>query len=276
VHPGRRQPPSPPATKSKRWSGTGSSARAARYFARVASAPPLEKRAYVVMAPRDIAGDLGPVLVGSGWKEPEHDGDDTSAIDGVTSPWAYISLAALTGACLHLEDLALARVNHLQARRPKLWDVVSPTRDNVEGLERLCRRLVPAGNEITDECGQAVRHRALLLAPEEMDAQGIKHKLVPQLEGEMVVPLPWAYHQVINLGPNVAMAVNFALTIGCCRNITSATGQKSSMQNAHRGVGQPVCHESAAGRHRCHTDIGRRRLPGMAGGRDFSARHCRN
>ncbi|KAJ9158321.1 hypothetical protein NKR19_g3432 [Coniochaeta hoffmannii] len=197
VHPGRRQPPSPPATKSKRWSGTGSSARAARYFARVASAPPLEKRAYVVMAPRDIAGDLGPVLVGSGWKEPEHDGDDTSAIDGVTSPWAYISLAALTGACLHLEDLALARINHLQARRPKLWDVVSPTRDNVEGLERLCRRLVPAGNEITDECGQAVRHRALLLAPEEMDAQGIKHKLVPQLEGEMVVPLPWAYHQSV-------------------------------------------------------------------------------
>jgi hypothetical protein len=76
-------------------------------------------------------------------------------------------------------------------------------------FENLCRTELG----LKCRCSQFVRHANMFFAPEYLKARRIPHEVVVQMPGDIVVTTPGAYHQVLNQGPNVAVAVNMTLDL---------------------------------------------------------------
>ncbi|EON69796.1 hypothetical protein W97_09059 [Coniosporium apollinis CBS 100218] len=126
-------------------------------------------------------------------------------IEGVTGSYAYLSAKRGSPATLHIEDGLLGSINLVVAGHPKIWLMVAASdREKLEtAVQNAFRK--------TTACSQFVRHKNLVLSPSLLDRWGISYQVVECRAGELVVTLPGAYHQVVNQGPNIAEAVNFAL-----------------------------------------------------------------
>ena len=131
---------------------------------------------------------------------------------GLHTPYLYVA-GAVPGApfCLHAEYWGLSSINLLHAGASKHWVVVPPAdRDLLEShlRDRFGRCF---GRKWTKpRCGQFVRHMDLWVPVATLAAWGVRHQVVKQRAGQIMVTAPWAYHQGWNGGWNVAEAVNFA------------------------------------------------------------------
>lgn len=142
------------------------------------------------------------ISVHSGWNAT-----DEATIEGVSTPFLYISSARGTASALHQEDWNLASANELWAGSSKIWIMICP-----EEREKFEAYMCDTWDLDKGACGQFARHHfSGLLTPELLEKAGIRFRQVQQLPGQIVVTLPATYHQVINQGPNIAVAVNLRL-----------------------------------------------------------------
>lgn len=121
----------------------------------------------------------------------------------IHSGYPYIS-SARSAFALHIEDFYLNSANILYAGAPKLWIVIDPSSKN-----RLESHLTQKLN-IHVQCSQFVRHRYLLPRPSLLREWKIKFEVVLQPPGSLMLLQPQAYHYGLNLGANVAKAINYA------------------------------------------------------------------
>lgn len=143
-----------------------------------------------------------------------------SWIPGVHTAYLYISASRGSNSPLHVEDGFLGSINIVLAGAPKVWLMVEPCYRNE--LERKARNHLAKDssakkaekNQDQDrgqqECSQFVRHLSTLLSPELLDSWEIPYRIISCEAGEMIVTFSETYHQVVNDGPNLAMAINFA------------------------------------------------------------------
>jgi hypothetical protein len=129
----------------------------------------------------------------------------TTVIEGVNSTYVYASYSqGQTATAMHYEDCHWGSINLMLYGAPKLWLSVEPA-DN-KALEDGLRKLFP---ESTYTCSQRVRHLDVLLAPSVLRQLGVKYHVKACYPGELIFTTQATYHQIINMGANVATAINF-------------------------------------------------------------------
>ncbi|KAL0764705.1 hypothetical protein CaCOL14_012795 [Colletotrichum acutatum] len=133
---------------------------------------------------------------------------------GITTSYLYYAEHALTGSGMHIEDLAVPSMNMVRWGAPKQWLFVTPEQENVRAFEKKCRETFPWRKQArrpqraATHCSQFVRHANVIVTTEALRDWGIDFSETICREGELVVTLPGTYHQVVNMGENLAEAVN--------------------------------------------------------------------
>ncbi|KAF1970864.1 JmjC-domain-containing protein [Bimuria novae-zelandiae CBS 107.79] len=124
-------------------------------------------------------------------------------IPGVNTPFWYISQCDWTPATLHVEDGNLGSVNLLLAGAPKLWLFIPECEKT--NIERCMEELYGPGRV---PCSQKIRHYNAIISPTLLEEWDITYYLDCCLPGEMIVTRQNTYHEVLNMGPNIAESVN--------------------------------------------------------------------
>ncbi|MCJ1447780.1 MAG: hypothetical protein MMC23_008291 [Stictis urceolatum] len=123
---------------------------------------------------------------------------------GIHSPYVYIS-SGISAFTLHKEDFNLPSRNLLHRDMPKLWLTVPPAwRIDLE------TKLSNALGIRRGLCDQFLRHQALVITPSFLRESRIPYSLHLQTRGQEVEVRGDTYHCGINLGCNVAEAINDA------------------------------------------------------------------
>ena len=123
---------------------------------------------------------------------------------GIQSSFVYISTLTMSVFSLHVEDFELKSANLLYFGA-KLWIVVDPS-----SKSRLESRLAELLDIKNPGCSQFLRHCGLVPSPSLLRNWKIKFKTVLQEEGGLVLLQSNAYHWGINLGANMAEAINYS------------------------------------------------------------------
>ena len=127
-----------------------------------------------------------------------------SHFPGIHSPYVYIS-SGITAFTLHKEDFNLPSRNLLHRGMPKLWLTVPPAwRIDLE--TKLSNALGIRGGV----CDQFLRHQTLIITPSFLRESRIPYDLHLQTPGQEVEVRGDTYHCGINLGCNIAEAINDA------------------------------------------------------------------
>lgn len=103
---------------------------------------------------------------------------------------------------MHGEDAKFRSLNLLRSGEHKLWLIVEPAY-GVE-LERRMRQEFPE----MASCSQALRHLSRVIPPGKLDEWKIPYSLDYCKPGEAIMTEPGAFHQVLNIGANYAIAIN--------------------------------------------------------------------
>uniref|UniRef100_A0AC34Q456 JmjC domain-containing protein n=1 Tax=Panagrolaimus sp. JU765 TaxID=591449 RepID=A0AC34Q456_9BILA len=113
----------------------------------------------------------------------------------------------------HVEDLSLSSVSYLYPNSAsKIWICID--RKFYPQLVRIAQKIEQnngVGQQKTREgCPHPLGHKDIIFPVETLEIHGIDYFLVEQKPNTMVVVSEAVYHQVCNLGNNLAEAVNFA------------------------------------------------------------------
>ena len=122
---------------------------------------------------------------------------------GIHSSYIYISSASGSAFPLHVEDFHLNSANILYEGAPKLWIIVDPN-SKLRLESRLAERL-----NIIPTCSQFVRHHYILPQPSLLRQWKVKFQIILQPPGSMVLLQSNTYHHGLNLGSNIAEAINY-------------------------------------------------------------------
>lgn len=125
-----------------------------------------------------------------------------TVLEGVNTQYVYFNLLGTTITTMHREDAHVRSENLLRSGQNKFWCFVKPS--STAKLEEEMRKAYP---EMRD-CSQAVRHLSRHIPPEVLDRWGVEYTLDYCVPGQAIVTEPGTYHQVLNLGPNYAIAIN--------------------------------------------------------------------
>ena len=143
-----------------------------------------------------------PFLTQPGWRLAKRGGGQ---LDGINRHYFYVSRQRNVGTSMHKEDCELLAINLLHDGQPKVWLIVPPlAADRLE--QRLSIHLLEK-----KRCTQWVRHHALVLSPHLLDSWSIPYSIQICRPSEFIFTIPNTYHQVFNLGPNIAESVNVEL-----------------------------------------------------------------
>eukprot|EP00092_Neocalanus_flemingeri_P022708 GFUD01024628.1.p1 GENE.GFUD01024628.1~~GFUD01024628.1.p1 ORF type:complete len:625 (+),score=158.35 GFUD01024628.1:38-1912(+) len=126
-------------------------------------------------------------------------------IPGVNLPYLYVGMWKATFSW-HVEDMDLYAVNYLHYGAPKTWYCVPPQFGYK--LEQIAQKLFP---EMSKACFNLLRHKAIMIGPKLLAANGIIVNKVVHEQGSIIVVFPHAYHSGFNHGFNMAESLNFAL-----------------------------------------------------------------
>ena len=107
---------------------------------------------------------------------------------------------------LHEEDGGLSSLNLLKYGHPKLWLIIDYRwRAEVENnVVNYLKEKFPKKKF----CDQMLEHKIYLLSPQFLNELGIPYSIVLQKSGDLFFIRAGTYHCVINMGNNVAKAVN--------------------------------------------------------------------
>jgi hypothetical protein len=150
---------------------------------------------------------------------------------GINTPYAYVSLAKGSPTSMHIEDANLRSLNLLLSGATKLWIVV-PESERAK-LEAAVRREHLRASDIS-RCSQFIRHCDTIFPTTTLRKWGIAFQVVRHNPGELMFTNQNAYHQVLNYGPNFAIAINVSplptgvVPSGCTRE-DNVQGTRNSM-----------------------------------------------
>ncbi|KAK4200270.1 hypothetical protein QBC40DRAFT_296724 [Triangularia verruculosa] len=159
-----------------------------------AASPPKGTRGYIIGNPLFDDVELHP---GNRLKSRGH-----TILEGINTQYVYFNLEGLTITTMHREDAHVRSENLLRSGQHKFWCFVKPAFS-----DKLEERMAAEYPEMR-RCSQAVRHLSRHIPPAKLDEWGIEYTLDYCIPGQAVVTEPGTYHQVLNLGPNYALAVN--------------------------------------------------------------------
>ncbi|KAK0725583.1 hypothetical protein B0H67DRAFT_570957 [Lasiosphaeris hirsuta] len=125
-----------------------------------------------------------------------------TALEGINTQYVYFNLTGKTITTMHREDAHVRSENLLRSGENKFWCFVKPS--FTDRLEHHMRLEYPEMRG----CSQAVRHLSRHIPPAKLDEWGVEYTLDYCVPGQAVVTEPGTYHQVLNLGPNYAVAIN--------------------------------------------------------------------
>ena len=128
--------------------------------------------------------------------------DGYNKLRGIGTSYVYLGFG-VSCSIMHGEDAKFRSMNLLRSGEHKLWLVVEPAYE--QELERRMRQEFPK----MANCSQAVRHLSRVICPSKLDEWKIPYSLDYCKPGEAIVIEPGAFHQVLNLGANYAIAINF-------------------------------------------------------------------
>jgi len=123
-------------------------------------------------------------------------------LEGINTQYVYFNLAGKTITTMHREDAHVRSENLLRSGQHKFWCFVKPAFSR-----KLEERMAVEYPEMR-RCSQAVRHLSRHIPPAKLDEWGIEYTLDYCIPGQAMVTEPGTYHQVLNLGPNYALAIN--------------------------------------------------------------------
>ncbi|KAJ2328684.1 hypothetical protein IWW51_001055 [Coemansia sp. RSA 2702] len=124
---------------------------------------------------------------------------------GVNDPYLYLGMWKATFAW-HVEDMDLYSINYIHFGEPKSWYSIP-----IDAHSRFEMSMQNVFANDHKQCAQFLRHKAFLLSPRFLAAQGIPFNRVVQRAGEIMLTFPHGYHAGFNHGFNCAESVNFAL-----------------------------------------------------------------
>ncbi|KAL2258483.1 hypothetical protein VTK26DRAFT_8196 [Humicola hyalothermophila] len=125
-----------------------------------------------------------------------------TTLEGINTQYVYFNLAGKTITTMHREDAHVRSENLLRSGQHKFWCFIKPA-----FAKKLEERMALEYPEMR-RCSQAVRHLSRNIPPARLDEWGIEYTLDYCVPGQAVVTEPGTYHQVLNLGPNYALAIN--------------------------------------------------------------------
>ncbi|KAK3371901.1 hypothetical protein B0H63DRAFT_483209 [Podospora didyma] len=123
-------------------------------------------------------------------------------LEGINTQYVYFNLKGKTITTMHREDAHVRSENLLRSGENKFWCFVKPAHAKL-----LEQKMKVAYREMRG-CSQAVRHLSRHIPPARLDEWGVEYTLDYCIPGQAIVTEPGTYHQVLNLGPNYALAVN--------------------------------------------------------------------
>ncbi|KAH8650307.1 JmjC domain, hydroxylase-domain-containing protein [Tricladium varicosporioides] len=127
--------------------------------------------------------------------------DGYKKLRGIGTKYVYLGFG-VSCSIMHGEDAKFRSMNLLRSGEHKLWLVVEPIYE--KELELRMRQEFPK----MANCSQAVRHLSRVIAPSKLDEWKIPYSLDYCKPGEAIVTEPGAFHQVLNMGANYAIAIN--------------------------------------------------------------------
>ncbi|KAK3396103.1 hypothetical protein B0T20DRAFT_261342 [Sordaria brevicollis] len=125
-----------------------------------------------------------------------------AVLEGINTQYIYFNLTGKTITVMHREDAHVRSENLLRAGENKFWCFIKPS--SAAKLEERMRHNFPEMRS----CSQAIRHLSRHIPPAKLDEWGVEYTLDYCVPGQAVVTEPGTYHQVLNLGPNYALAIN--------------------------------------------------------------------
>jgi len=156
--------------------------------------PPKGTRPYIIGNPlfQDVELSPGEKLRSRG----------RTVLEGINTQYVYFNLTGKTITTMHREDAHVRSENLLRSGANKFWCFVKPT--STKRMEEQLRLIYPTMRG----CSQSVRHLSLHIPPYQLDEWGVEYTLDYCVPGQAIVTEPGTYHQVLNLGPNYAIAIN--------------------------------------------------------------------
>lgn len=125
-------------------------------------------------------------------------------VPGINIPMFYVGDTDSITA-MHVEDGLSDSVNVLHAGNDKLWIVI--VKSDYTRLNKEVSAVMKA-EETVDLCDFSIHHKNIVLTPALPDSHEIRYKFVTQRAGDMLYVGHDVPHQVVNVGLNVAEAVN--------------------------------------------------------------------
>lgn len=125
-----------------------------------------------------------------------------TVLEGINTQYVYFNLTGKTITTMHREDAHVRSENLLRSGQHKFWCFIKPA-----FAKKLEERMAIEYPEMR-RCSQAVRHLSRHIPPAKLDEWGVEYTLDYCVPGQAVVTEPGTYHQVLNLGPNYAIAIN--------------------------------------------------------------------
>jgi hypothetical protein len=125
-----------------------------------------------------------------------------TVLEGINTQYVYFNLTGKTITTMHREDAHVRSENLLRSGQNKFWCFIKPA-----FARKLEERMAIEYPEMR-RCSQAVRHLSRHIPPAKLDEWGVEYTLDYCVPGQAVVTEPGTYHQVLNLGPNYAIAIN--------------------------------------------------------------------
>ncbi|KAK4168572.1 hypothetical protein QBC43DRAFT_341272 [Cladorrhinum sp. PSN259] len=159
-----------------------------------AARPPKGSRPYIIGNPLFEDIDLHP---GEKLKQRGR-----TVLEGINTQYVYFNLKGKTITTMHREDAHVRSENLLRSGEHKFWCFIKPA--FAAKFEDRMQLEYPEMRQ----CSQAVRHLSRHIPPSVLEDWGIEYTLDYCCPGQAVVTEPGTYHQVLNLGPNYALAVN--------------------------------------------------------------------
>ncbi|KAL3291811.1 JmjC domain-containing histone demethylation protein 3D [Colletotrichum asianum] len=133
---------------------------------------------------------------------------------GITAPYFYFAKDGGTCTPMHIEDAGLPSVNMVRWGSPKTWLIIEPgssRRFEEFAASRTLGGKTSGGRRPSHgrkTCSQFIRHANILFSQQTLDSWDIKYSIVVCKPGELIVTLPYTYHQAVNLGMNLAESTN--------------------------------------------------------------------
>merc|ERR1712209_363856 len=95
----------------------------------------------------------------------------------------------------------MGSVNYIHWGAPKTWYCIPPQFGYQ--LEQVAQKLFP---DFASSCFNLLRHKALMIGPKLLEANGVRVQKVVHEAGSMIIVFPHAYHSGFNHGWNMANA----------------------------------------------------------------------